>query len=85
MSDAANSFFGKDSSILNELNQDSFFLIRGESTVNNSLMQDEDGVYIDLSEEFVRFEIMMKPRGNAISRFFSTAYVPKDLFVYYDG
>ena len=42
-------------------------------------------MYIDLSDDFVKWEIMVKPRGNAISRFFSAAYLPKDLYIYLDG
>lgn len=62
---------------------DSFFLIRGESTMLNSYM--EEGSSIDMSDEFKKFDVMIKPKGNKISRFFSASYQHKDLYIYLDG
>jgi len=66
-----------------ELNSESFFLIRGASMISTRV-NDEDS-YPEVSEEFMKFEVMIKPRGNVISRFFSAAYIPKDLYLYSDG
>ena len=40
---------------------------------------------IDLSDEYTKFEIQVKPRGGKMKRFFSAQYHPKDLFVYRNG
>jgi hypothetical protein len=62
--------FYESQTFINELNGDSFFMIRGDSILQNSFVMPENSL-TDLSDEFNKFEITIKPRGGKMKRFFS--------------
>jgi hypothetical protein len=74
--------------LMNDLNHDSFFMLRGESVIySNHLDMTEADFNIDLlcQDDFFMYHVVMKPRGSAVKKLFGSNYVEKDFYVYRDG
>jgi hypothetical protein len=70
--------------LINELNHDSFFMLRGESVIYSNQLNETNADYnIDLltQDDFFMYHVVMKPR----KKLFSSNYVEKDFYVYRDG
>jgi predicted nucleotidyltransferase len=62
-------------------------MLRGESMLMNSVLGAEARVSFNLNsiQGFEMFEATMKPRGNALTRLFSSSFSPKDIFIFPEG
>ena len=86
--DFFNSYFQMDTTVINDAGDDSFFMLRGESMFTNTVIGTGmlgQSFNLETMDDFQKFEISMKPRGNALTRLFSASYSCKDLYVYSDG
>jgi hypothetical protein len=66
------SYFRMETTVIQDMEADSFFMLRGESMLMNSVASGESRVSFNLNtmENFEMFEASMKPRGNAFARLF---------------